>query len=317
MTDSSRLTKALESVATTVKKITDQVEAEKATWFAPPLAEQKLREFLQTWPLYRRLTFKVAFPIREVSFPRALSMPCSNPACRDEPTTTWTLAQEFSNRPGEMQIYQCVHCSQAEVSFWLVARVSDEVKPAPTAVRPANAVPVYRTASVMKVGQLPGWSIAPPKVIERALDEVNLELYKKGLINMSQAYGVGALGYFRRVVENGVDALLDLVQHAAEADSDAAALEAIREARGKKNAEQKLQLAAEKVPASLRPGGINPLGVLYGNYSRGIHQESDEECLTIATELRDALEYVFGNLREQLEQAKAFRERITKRAGGS
>ena len=57
--------------------------------------------------------------------------------------------------------------------------------------------------------------------------------------------------------------------------------------------------------------------MLYGNYSRGLHQESDEECLAIATELRDALEYLFGNLREQFEQAKAFRERITKRAGGS
>lgn len=314
---------AIGKLAESVKVLSDQVEAdraraaaEQATWLNPSQVERILREFLETWPLYRRLTFKSFTPTRDVSFPRALSMPCAHPACKDEPTTTWKAEQGHGARPGEIQIYQCVHCGRAEISFWLMSEFADEVNPPPHApVR--DSLPAYRKITVFKVGQVPGWNISPPKAVERALDAEDLELYKRGLISMSQSYGIGALGYFRRVVENGVDALLDLVEEAANADNDAAAVESLKEARRQKNAEQKLHLASQRVPASLRPGGVNPLGVLYSNYSRGLHQETDDECLAIATELRDALEYVFGNMREQFEQAKAFRAKITKRAGGS
>ena len=171
-----------------------------------------------------------------------------------------------------------------------------------------------RTFVIHKVGQTPAWNIQPPKTVERALDPDDLELYTKGLICMSQSYGIGAVGYFRRVVENAIGALLDLVEDAAKTDEDAKALEAVQEARKQKNAEQKLQLVAEMAPASLRTGNVNPLATLYANYSRELHALSDEECLQVATELREALDYLFGNLWDQLGEAKASRENTTKRA---
>ena len=41
------------------------------------------------------------------------------------------------------------------------------------------------------------------------------DLYKKALINSNFSYGIGALAYFRRVVENKVNDLLDLIADAA------------------------------------------------------------------------------------------------------
>src|SRR5437899_721243 len=125
------VTKALGSVAETIQKINERAEAEKSTWLTPPQVEHRLRDFLETWPLYRRLRFKVAVPVKEVSFPRALSMRCSQLACKNEPTTTWKAMQSHGARPGEIHIYGCVHCERAQVSFWLMTGADQEVPPPP------------------------------------------------------------------------------------------------------------------------------------------------------------------------------------------
>ncbi len=220
--------------------------------------------------------------------------------------------------------YGCVHCARQTITYWVIAsRVEPVRKPLPPVLTTRGVssglgpVEGYRELQVFKTGQYPSWSIRPPKEIQRALDEENVELYRKGLACMSQSYGIGALGYFRRVVENAVGDLLDLVEESAKADGDDDSVRAITEARKQKNAEQKLKLASEAVPPSLRPGRVNPLATLYGDFSRGIHGLSDEQCLEIATDLRETLEYVFGNLRDRLEQAKAYRTKITKRATGN
>ena len=127
---------------------------------------------------------------------------------------------------------------------------------------------------------------------------------------MSQGYGLGAVAYFRRVIENEVVALLDLVEDAAKADGDEEALDAVRGARESHVAEEKLRLVAEHVPRGLRPSGVNPLAVLYGGFSRGIHALSDEECLAVALELRTAFDFVFKNLRQVVREAKEYASQI-------
>jgi hypothetical protein len=114
------------------------------------------------------------------------------------------------------------------------------------------------------------------------------------------------------MVENVVGDLLNLVEEAASADNDHAALAAVKSARKTRIADEKLKLISGVIPLSLRPGGVNPFARLYDDYSRGIHTLSDEDCLSIATDLREAFDYVFGNVRDQLEQAKAFRERLNR-----
>jgi hypothetical protein len=133
---------------------------------------------------------------------------------------------------------------------------------------------------------------------------------------MSQAYGIGALAYFRRIVEDAVGALLNLVEEAAEADRDTEAKASVEAARKEHVADEKLRLIAQTIPLSLRPGGVNPFATLYADYSRGLHSLADEDCLGVAMDLRAALEYVFGTVRERLEAAKAYKATITKRAGG-
>lgn len=267
-----------------------------------------LREVLTSFPLYRRRRLRFVRPVDSVLSPASISAPCPHPACREEPATTWSREADVEDAyPGRLLRYKCVHCDTERKTFWVLIEPEDKVIYQAPTLGPRQ----FQGCTIQKLGQAPPWGIAAPKEIQRSLGESDLQLYGNALVCMSQSYGLGALAYFRRVVENTLGELLGLVEEAATAEGDQKALSVVKEAQKSKVADEKLRLIREVIPASLRPGGVNPFAKLYDDYSRGIHSLSDEECLTIATELRDTLEYVFGNIRDRLEQAKAYRLKIT------
>ena len=61
---------------------------------------------------------------------------------------------------------------------------------------------------IIKVGQEPAWSIDIEPYLEKIFGKY-VNDYKKGLINESQGYGIGAFAYYRRIVEVIIDELLN------------------------------------------------------------------------------------------------------------
>ena len=55
-----------------------------------------------------------------------------------------------------------------------------------------------------------------------------------------------------------------------------------------------------------RPGGRNPVDALYGAFSDGIHNKTDDECIEIVDRMRLAFEYLFKTLQVSSEDAKEF-----------
>jgi hypothetical protein len=159
----------------------------------------------------------------------------------------------------------------------------------------------------IKVGQWPPLSIEPSPELAKALGGEDLKLYKKGLIDFKFGHGIGAVGYFRRVLENKVNALLDLLVEAAKnaqvSDDHLTEVEATKQSH---RVEDKIDLAVKILPAHLKPGGHNPLDKLYRPLSAGLHGESDDECLTIFSEARFVFEYLFKNLTESNEEARRY-----------
>lgn len=159
----------------------------------------------------------------------------------------------------------------------------------------------------IKVGQWPPLSIEPSPELAKALGTEDLKLYKKGLIDFKFGHGIGAVGYFRRVLENKVNALLDLIVEAAKnAQVPDEHLVQVEAAKQSHRAEDKIDLAVKILPAHLKPGGHNPLDKLYKPLSAGLHGESDEECLSIFSEARFVFEYLFKNLTESNEEARRY-----------
>ena len=176
-----------------------------------------------------------------------------------------------------------------------------------------------KLVAVQKIGQFPALSISIPKALEKNLGDAHADLYKKGLINRNEGYGLGAVSYMRRVVEDKTEELIEVVARLAEAHNiEADTVKKIRAAKEEKTTyDEKLKIAATVLPRSLLIDGVNPLDVLYGLVSAGLHDLPEEQCIAIADEIRDVFEYTFTRLKAETEGRKNFAAKIKKLAGGS
>jgi hypothetical protein len=92
--------------------------------------------------------------------------------------------------------------------------------------------------------------------------------------------GIGALPYLRRIIENHIQGLLDLIGEANQrnpiAGFDPAGFEVVRASH---RFSDKLDFARDHLPAGLTPSGSpNPIGTLYELISEGLHERTEEEC---------------------------------------
>jgi hypothetical protein len=169
--------------------------------------------------------------------------------------------------------------------------------------------------SVQKIGQQPPQSIEIPTDLSGRLGPT-AEYYKKALICRSQNFGIAAVAYMRRIVEEKTDDLIDVVVELAETyEADEKTIESLKGAKKQIQYEEKLRTASELIPAALRPGGVNPIGQLYSHLSVGLHGKPDDDCIAIFDDLKADFEYVFRNLHVQAEERRKFAERVQKRAG--
>jgi len=261
-------------------------------------------------PLYVGSTRTVSLPEHKPSIstvellPESLTRPCAT--CELEHPTTWLLDQNqyqsspvTTVQPGEVVSYTCARCRKEEVTFWF--RVEREAKP-----RLGGSVV---TVTVTKIGQWPEPLINPPRAVTRALGD-EAKLYRKGLVSLQHGFGIGALAYMRRVVEEKTGELLHLLRQVADVEGDAAKVARIEAAKGEQVSQTRLKLAAEALPPALRVGGENPLSRLFDVVSADMHNATDEECAARAAEIREIFEHLFANLREQLDKARAFQAKL-------
>lgn len=120
---------------------------------------------------------------------------------------------------------------------------------------------------------------------------------------MAEGFGLGAVAYFRRVIEDKGTELVDRLKRIAEAEGDAERAAQLEAAKASPHVSDRLKAAVAAVPPSMRPGNMNPLGVLYGAFSEELHAgESDEKALDTAQTLHRALDILMRRLVEYDEE---------------
>jgi hypothetical protein len=239
-----------------------------------------LAEFLEDYPLYRKC------PLKWDGAPDTLSLDCWN--CKKE--TTWGHAGNINDQHGvKVRQYVCHLCRRAAVTYVIVD---------------------IGNGSIMKVGQFPRKSIRVPHDVEKRLG-ASTDFYQKALTSESEGYGLGAVAYFRRVIEDKTNELIDVVADAAAAYGvEAKVVENLRAGKGERIFEDKLKIASQAMPEVLKPGGANPLQALHRILSVGIHTQTEEECLQMAKEIQDIFEYLFVRLRAEIEDRTSFVTRV-------
>ena len=231
-----------------------------------------------------------------------IEMFCKGAKCQKE---TWWESDEREIAFAGMfhdAAYKCRNCQVEEARYWFIWIESYQE---------------LRYQSIfMKVGQYPPLSIDPSPLLAKALGAEDNALYRKALTNGNYSFGIGALAYLRRVIENKVNMLLDLIADAARiANFESEELTRIDEIKASHHVDAKIEYASKILPPHLRPGGHNPLNKLYAVASGGIHGKSDEDCLEDFQNARFEFEYLFKNLTVSNDEAQEFLKRVSKPIG--
>jgi hypothetical protein len=277
----------------------------------PKMAQARILEVLQSWPLYRKFRYTANLKGERIGgqagqqvfyyllLPQELRLYCSHPKCKND--QRWEIAGEnriweHEGEPLTHKTYGCRNCGESVVDFFIYWIEKDGV------------------GEFFKVGQYPSVEVQPASDLR--LSSEDLGLYRKALTCYSVSFGNGALAYLRRVVENKMNSLLDLVYEAARtsgtSEDDLASLIQVRQTGF---FEEKARIAAKYMPANFRPGGSNPFDILADFASKGMHWESEEQCLEIFERIRKVFEYLFRNLSFTTTEAKEYVETLTKLSG--
>jgi len=279
--------------------------------------QEPLSDVLTKWPLYRAFVYTGKNSHSE-SFgaqgqkhpfgllPKQIRLFCGHKKCGYE--TLWEIDEpkvyfgsEFINRDR----YTCRNCGKTTVHYCFIwqERESDNI--------------------FIKVGQYPELEERVPDTLKQALDGDDVKLYKNALRMRNFNRGIAAVAYMRRVIENRMNDMLEVLHEAAIAHNAPAELIARhKEMKKEKRFSVKVDYAGDLLPVNLRPAGKpNPMAVLHEIVSDGLHTKSDEECVEIFDKCRRTFEYVFGKLRVETEEAKNFLKEMSalteKKAKGS
>lgn len=254
----------------------------------------KLTELLQTGPLYRELVYTQA---HGSLLPENLRLFC--PGCGTEQTWRTPRIQppqvNSDLRGVGIKTYSCANCNKCQVHYCFCWQQRDK-----------------GIFSFQKIGQHPPLEEKVVPELEKALGKDDAKLYKRALRLRNFSFGVGAVSYMRRIVENHMNEILDTLYATAVAHkAEDAVLSELEEAKKSYRFDDKVSYASRLLPAHLRPDGLpNPLDILHDLFSDGLHARSEEECVDIFDRCRITFEYVFASLRPQMQKEKVFKENL-------
>ena len=271
-------------------------------------------KFLEEYPLYKKFDFELGkdssmFPITIVDFPDVnLNMYCLN--CNE--TRTFRLTHKYiHNKEKKANIrpfrptpppsleendiinlnYICAYCEKFH-RFYAI-KMGKGLK------------------TIEKIGQFPSWDINVEKNLKKILKEYS-EYYRKGKTCEFHSYGIGAFAYYRRIVEDIIENLLESIPDLMSEEELEKYQVALEEVRKTKNATDKIALVKDLLPPILKPEQFNPLKTIHGALSKGLHGRTDEECLEDAESIRTSLIFLVDAILSRKKGQQEYTESMKK-----
>ena len=188
--------------------------------------------------------------------------------------------------------YQCDNCKNTKKVYSLAAIIT--------------TIP---SGMCFKFGEYPPYGApVPPRLIK--LIGPDREIFLKGRRCENQGLGIGAFAYYRRVVENQKNRILEeIIKVSKKIGASQDKIDTLSDAIEETQFSTALNMAKDAIPESLLIDGHSPMRLLHRSLSRGVHELSDEECLELASTVRLVLaelsEKLFLLLKDKAELTKA------------
>jgi hypothetical protein len=164
---------------------------------------------------------------------------------------------------------------------------------------------------VQKIGEYPTFSPPIPRRLFELIGQGHREMFLKGRRAENRGLGIGAYAYYRRIVEDQKDAIIDeIIQVAKKVGASEETLHSLTELKDENQFKKAIGELKKGFPESLLIDGChNPLLLLHNALSKGIHEMTDQQCLELATSIRLVLselaERIANMLKEKAELSKA------------
>jgi hypothetical protein len=142
---------------------------------------------------------------------------------------------------------------------------------------------------MLKLGEDP--SFGPP-VPARVISLVgpDREAFLKGRRCEIQGLGIGAFAYYRRVIENQKNRLFDeIIKVAKRLNAPKDQIQTLEVAKTETQFSKSIESVKSVIPHELFIQGRNPLSLLHSALSEGLHALSDDQCMELATSIREVL----------------------------
>lgn len=251
-------------------------------------------EFLMTTPPGKELYIENLMKYEEIQEP-SIILHCDNVVCHAnmyfDCEKSYGYLEESSWRPCAL-LYICRHCRASLKWFSLLVQKDGRY-----------------SGNVKKLGESPPFGPhTPARVI--SLVEEDRELFLKGRQSEARGLGIGAFTYYRRVVDNNWQRLLDEVIKVAKKLN--LPTEALEKAKAEHQFKKAVKMVKDAIPQVLLVDGQNPITILYKILSVGVHELNDEQCLELAKHIRVVLVDFADRVGEALRERQELQDSLTK-----
>lgn len=189
--------------------------------------------------------------------------------------------------------YSCRNCGDFSKMFSIAIQLID-----------------WQTCKAYKFGEIPPFGPPIPSRVIRLI-QPDRELFLSGRRCENQALGIGAFSYYRRVVENQWERLVDEIIKVGKAlNVSEAVLVALAEARNENQFSKSVSNLKNAFPPALLINGQNPLVLLHSALSQGVHDLSDEQCLGLAKSIRVVLVELAEKIGQALKDEKEINDAV-------
>ncbi|AXR66615.1 hypothetical protein [Leptospira mayottensis] len=193
--------------------------------------------------------------------------------------------------------YQCSNCQKYQKIFSLFLFINAESN---------SNIKSY----AFKFGEFPNFGpVTPSRLIK--LIGPDREIFLKGRQCENQGLGIGAYGYYRRVVESQKNRILEEIKKIAQKEkmNDEKIL-LIERAIAENQFSKAVETVQRAIPESILMNGHNPLKILHNALSEGLHSHSDEQCLILAQSIRVVLIELSDRISSALKDERELKQAL-------
>ena len=270
-----------------------------------PTAVLKWEEFLQSEsiPLNATVTgalVSIGGGLFTVAAP-PLDLHCSSERCLRTMAFDGKCSMSVDSEGGAALLYyHCRHCGGSMQVMGVALLPSTPVG--------SGAYPI---AEASLFGVFPPRGPRVPPRLQKLFGE-DRGLFMKGRTAEAHGFGLGAYAYYRRVVENQRDRLIDAIIGAARKAGADDVVPHLETAKREQQFTKSIELLRDAFPRQLYIEGHNPFTLLHGPLSSQLHAGTDEEALAMATAIRTVLSALVEKIADVMKEHSGLTDAINK-----